>query len=53
MPTVNKEISNEDAMKLVERWLKGDDTLNLAERVFVLEKMVKRLLVITKDKNKK
>jgi hypothetical protein len=40
-----QNINSEDAKKLVERWLKGDDTLNIAERVFVIEKMVKRLLL--------
>jgi hypothetical protein len=45
-------ISNEDAKKLTERWLKKDETLTLAERVFVLEKMVKRLLLLSKQKEK-
>jgi hypothetical protein len=41
----NSTISSDEASKLKERWLKGDEGLTLAERVFVLEKMVRRLLV--------
>jgi len=39
------KISNDEAKELKERWLRNDETLDLSERVFVLEKMVKRLLL--------
>lgn len=47
----NVEIRPEKAKELVERWLRNDKTLTLPERVLVLEKMLKHLLV--KDKEKK
>jgi hypothetical protein len=40
----NKKITTEEAKVIVEHWLRGDENLTLSERVFVLEKMVRRLL---------
>jgi hypothetical protein len=44
------EISNEEARVLKERWLKNDATLTMEERVFVLEKMVRRLMFLSGNK---
>jgi hypothetical protein len=46
------EISNGEAKKLVERWLRVDKDLTLAERVFVLENMMTRTLLLQKIKKK-
>jgi hypothetical protein len=43
---------NEKMKKLTDRWLRSDDTLTLEERVVVLEKMMKRMLLIQKYKKK-
>lgn len=42
-------ITQEEGKVLMERWLRGDDTLTLQERVYVLEKMVKRLFFLWKN----
>jgi len=42
---MKENITNDEARELVDRWLKRDEKLNIAERVFVLEKMVRRLLL--------
>jgi hypothetical protein len=51
MPT--SAVGNDDARELKERWFRNDESLTLAERVFILEKMVRRLLFMQKTKKDK
>lgn len=39
-----KEVSDDEGDRLVDRWNKKDRNLSLAERVFVLEKIVRKLV---------
>ena len=41
---MTKVLEKEDVAKLVARWRAGDKGLEINERVFVLEKMVRMLL---------
>lgn len=48
----NSKISNDEARALKDRWLRNDESLTMAERVFVLEKMMRRMLLLQKIKKK-